>query len=522
VTRGATASGKVWLPGLVGSAEGLSGLMVSATTLGVIYFFYGLAFFSMGLAILLEMGHGTDPRLRHALRPLAAFGLIHGGHEWLEMAEKLGLVGAPAIDPFAGQALRVAILAISFLALSAFGASLLAPREHMLRWSLAIPIGQALVWGVLVLALGRRYAGIEAWTSADILARYVLAIPGAVLACGGLIRQQREFRSVGMAQFGRDCLYAAGAFAVYGLVGQLFTRAGAFFPANVLNQDLFLALLGFPVQLLRALAAIVVAVSVIRFLRSSEVETKRQIAALQGEQLKEARRREAQRAELLRRVVGAQEAERQRIARELHDETGQALTAIGLGLRGAATVLRQDVDKAAHHLRELEALAVRSLNELQRVIADLRPSHLDDLGLPAALRWYAEEVQGRAPIQIQVEVRGETGPAPSAVSTALFRIAQEAITNAVRHSHGTCAKVGLEYGPRAVCLWVEDNGWGFDAGAEPQAGSWGLVGIEERARLLGGRLRVTSSPGQGARIEVTIPYAEEDGVTNADTPAARG
>jgi two-component system sensor kinase len=138
------------------------------------------------------------------------------------------------------------------------------------------------------------------------------------------------------------------------------------------------------------------------------------------------------------------------------------------------------------------------------------------------LRWYAEEVQGRAPIQIQVEVRGEAGPAPSAVSTALFRIAQEAITNAVRHSRGTCAKVGLEYGPGAVRLWVEDNGRGFDAGAEPQAGSWGLVGIEERARLLGGRLRVTSAAGQGARIEVTIPYAEEDGVTNVDTSAARG
>ncbi len=496
---------------------------MSTTTLGVIYFFYGLAFFSMGLAILLEMGHGTDPRLRHALRPLAAFGLIHGGHEWLEMGEKIGLVGGPAVDAFAWQALRVGILAISFLSLSAFGASLLAPREHLLRWGLGIPFAQGVVWGTLVLGLSRRYAGIEAWTTADILARYVLAIPGAVLACGGLIRQQREFRAAGMAQFGRDCLYAAGAFAVYGLVGQLFTRAGAFFPANVLNQDLFLELFGFPVQLLRAVAAIVVAISVIRFLRSSEVETKRQIALLQAEQLQESQRREAQRAELFRRVVGAQEAERQRIARELHDETGQTLTAIGLGLRGAATALRQDVDKAAHHLRELEALALRSLNELQRVIADLRPSHLDDLGLPAALRWYAEEVQGRSPLEVAVEVLGESCVIPSVMSTALFRIAQEALTNVVRHSEASYVLVVLEFLFESVRLRVEDNGRGFDPAIlrNPARPSWGLLGIEERAHLLGGTMKVNSGLGEGTAIEVIIPYPKDAGVENADSSTAR-
>ena len=166
----------------------------------------------------------------------------------------------------------------------------------------------------------------------------------------------------------------------------------------MINQDLFLRTFGFPIQLLRAGAAVVSAWAIIRFLRSFEFETQRKIAELQDVQLQEAQRREALRGELLRQVVSAQEAERQRIARELHDATGQSLTAIGLGLRGVSNTLRLDTDKAAENLRQLEGLVARSLDELQRLIADLRPSHLDDLGLPAALRWYAGEVQSRVPL----------------------------------------------------------------------------------------------------------------------------
>ncbi len=495
---------------------------MSSTALAYIFFIYGLAFFSMGLAILLEMGHGSDPRLTRALRPLAAFGLIHGGHEWLEMFERLGLLGGARIDPFGWEALRVTILALSFLALSSFGASMLAPRDRLRTWSLGIPVLHAVIWGAIVLTVARRYPGQEAWTVADILTRHVLAIPAALLACGGLLTQQRAFREAGMAQFGRDSLYAAVAFAIYGLVGQLFTRAGPFFPASVINQDLFFSVFGFPVQLLRAVAAIIVAVSVTRFLRSSEVEVKRKIAALQAERLEEAHRRETQRVELFRRVVGAQEAERQRIARELHDETGQSLTAIGLGLRGAATLLHNDAERAGANLRELEALAARSLDELQRVIADLRPSHLDDLGLAAALRWYAEEVQGRTPIEVAVEVMGEPHEIPSVVSTALFRVAQEALTNVIRHSGADYALVVLEFLPTSVRLRVEDNGQGFDPAVlkNPARPSWGLLGIEERAHLLGGTMEVRSAPGAGTAIEVVVPYRQEAEVAHGYSAAS--
>jgi len=245
-------------------------------------------------------------------------------------------------------------------------------------------------------------------------------------------------------------------------------------------------------------------------LRAFEVETRNKIAALQAAQLEDAQRREAQRGELLKRVVMAQETERQRIARELHDETGQALTAIGLGLRGVSTMLRADVEKAAHNLRHLESLTDKSLNELQRLIADLRPSHLDDLGLPAALRWYAGEVQSRAPLAVSVEVVGEPRPIPSAVKTALFRVVQEALTNVIKHAQAENVRVRLSYDDGTVSALIEDDGQGFDPGrlAFTRRPSWGLLGMQERASLLGGQFTLQSSPGQGTCVEVIIPFNE--------------
>jgi len=498
---------------------------VSTSGLTWIFFFYGLAFFSMGLAIILEMGHGSDPRLKHALRPLAIFGLIHGGHEWMEMFEKMGLLPAQLAHGLAWDALRIAILALSFLALSAFGASLLSPDEKTRRFSLAVPLGQALLWGGGLLVMRGRYAlGTDLLVVAEVWTRYVLAVLGALLACAGLMAQQRAFQRAGMAQFSRDSMWAGVAFAWYGAVGQVFTRASPLPPSNWINQDLFLEWFGFPVQLLRAVAAIAIAIFVIRFLRSSEVEMQRHIASLQAARLEEAQRRQALRGELLKRVVTAQETERQRIARELHDEAGQALTAIGLGLRAASTTLRQDADKTEQNLRHLESLVALSLDELQRLVANLRPSHLDDLGLAAALRWYGSQVQERSSLVVEVEISGEERRIPPGVATALFRVAQEALTNVVKHASATRARLALGFQQDEVSLVVEDNGVGFDPLLLERAGrsTWGLLGMEERASSLGGTLAIRPNPDRGMRIEVTIPVEVGSEGVDGHSSVARG
>jgi signal transduction histidine kinase len=321
-----------------------------------------------------------------------------------------------------------------------------------------------------------------------------------------------------MARFGRDSLWAAVAFGWYGFIGQIFTRQSPLPPSTHLNQDLFLLTFGFPVQLLRALAAVVASIFVMRFLRSFEVESQRQIDELKEAQLLEAQRRETLRGELFRRVVAAQEAERQRIARELHDETGQALTAIGLGLRGAATNLRQDVDKTAQNLRQLEGMAVRSLDELRRLIADLRPSHLDDLGLGPALRWYGNEIEERFPLDVQVIAPGGNfDMLPQTVTITLFRIAQEAFTNVVKHAKASNIFVSVGQNNGNIIMEIQDDGVGFDLQTlvNESNPSWGLLGMEERASLLGGDFSIESTKGKGTRVKITVPFellseSEED------------
>jgi signal transduction histidine kinase len=487
---------------------------MSRSFIALVFFFYGLAFFSMGLIVLLEGGRGSDQRLRHALRPLAAFGLIHGAHEWLEMFEVTGLLPVQYGMDILWEALRLILLAFSFLSLTAFGASLLSPNERIRRISLLLPLVQATIWALGLMFMRGSYAiDGDLLDVVDVWSRYVLGVPAALSACIGLVAQQRAFRKVGMIRFGRDSLWAAVAFAWYGLAGQLFTRSSPLPPSNVINQELFSQLFGFPVQLMRAAAAGVAALFVIRFLRSFEVEIQRQISELQAARLEDAQRREALRGELLRRVVRAQEAERQRIARELHDETGQAMSATGLGLRGVSTLLRQDPDRAAENLRQLEKLVTRSLSELQHLISDLRPSHLDDLGLPATLRWWAGEIENRGTLKAKVEVIGDERDLSRPVRLALFRVAQEAVTNILKHANATISLIMLCYEEEAVVLRVEDNGCGFDVNRQESRGgrpSWGLLGMNERATLLGGQYNIRSQPGTGTTVEVTIPYQPEE------------
>jgi len=473
---------------------------------------------------MVEGGRASDLRLRRALRPLAAFGLVHAVHEWLDMyagvASQLGHIAPDII-----QGLQLAILTFSFLSLAAFGSYLISTNPDAWRLMLLVPLGLEAIWAFGIFLLRSNYHGAELWNVADVWTRYSLAIPAATLASIGLVVQQREFRKSGLISFGRDSLWAAVAFAWYGIVGQLFTRATPLFPSNIINQEIFLIAFGFPVQLFRAGMAIVASIFIIRFLRSFQVEFDRKLANLQDARVKEAEQKEALRRELFKRVVSAQESERQRIARELHDETGQALTAIGMGLRGLSTTLKTRTvpERSQEILHQLEGLTTHSLIELQRLIADLRPSHLDDLGLPAALRWYANVIQDRTGLHTHVDIRGQEKPCPPAAKTALFRIVQEALTNVVKHAVADNANIYLTFEYDGIAIKVIDDGQGFEPRLDRpgQRISWGLKNMEERASLLGGKLTIKSHPGAGTSVVAFIPYSTmEAEELDEDTPVS--
>jgi len=477
----------------------------------IIYFLYGLAFFSMGLLVMVEGGRSLDARLRRALRPLAAFGLIHAGNEWIDMFQAIARTGGLAWSDWL-SGLRLAMLAFSFLSLAAFGTYLLASSQNAWRISLMIPLIMEIIWVFGLFIFKGKYALPVLWDIADVWTRYVLAIPAAVLAAIGLVVQQRIFRQAGLGSFGRDALWAAIAFGWYGLVGQLFVRATPLPPSNFLNEDLFLQLFDFPVQLFRALMAILASLFVVRFLRAFQVEIERHIAELQEARVKAAEQRESMRGELFKRVVKAQEAERQRMARELHDETGQALTAIGMGLRGLESTLHaKNLDRSFQNLKQMETMTDHSLDELQRLIADLRPSHLDDLGLAPALRWYANDIEERTRMDVSVEINGDEQDVSSSVKIAIFRIVQEALTNVIKHAQAKNVRIILSFEQELVKVRVTDDGQGFDMrnARTGKRKTWGLTNMNERASMLGGKFEIHSVPGEGVTIDVTIPDFQE-------------
>jgi signal transduction histidine kinase len=200
----------------------------------------------------------------------------------------------------------------------------------------------------------------------------------------------------------------------------------------------------------------------------------------------------------LRRAIASHETERRRLARELHDETGQALTSILLGLKG----LEEQLDAPA--FAGLRELVVSTLQDVRRLAVELRPKALDDFGLEAAIERLAAEVAAQT--GIEVDCAGALGGRrlPDEVETALYRIAQEALTNAVRHAHARRVSILLTRKDGAVCEVIEDDGRGFDPDRRPADGL-GLDLMRERIELLHGRLTIESSEGAGTAVVVSVP-----------------
>lgn len=482
-----------------------------------IYFVYGLAFFVTGIVVWLEATRHSDLQLAKTLPFLAVFGLVHGAHEWLEMFEKM----APGPVALPWRLFRLTVLILSFIPLVEFGlrlGSLTGGKYWRLaRWILLALFfsGTAVIWFVW------GPEGREAWVPAiDAWSRYSLAVPGSVVAALGL---HAYVSSAGNGQKSFPCnlQIVALAFLFYGVPGQVFVGASPLPPSIVVNSDLFMEALHFPIQLLRTAMATLVATFMGRGVRCFERERQERMERLNQDRLDAQRRLTEEMAErrqlqrdLLHRTVQAQEEERRYIARELHDETAQALTALSLGLGGVETAMGKDPEAAREHVRELRDLVDEMMQKVNQLTTRLRPTMLDDLGLIPALITYADELQRHVPFTVDVEVTGDRRRLPLEMETTLYRAAQESLTNVARHSEAEHASVHLEMGSDEVALTVADDGIGMsrECAEKAMAGGegWGLAGIHERATLLGGDLYVRSEPGQGTEIEVHLPIAEPE------------
>ena len=223
----------------------------------------------------------------------------------------------------------------------------------------------------------------------------------------------------------------------------------------------------------------------------------------------EFKKQQAARSQLVQYTLAAQENERIRIARELHDETSQAITALMMSLDTAKLALSVSPDDAIGHMDSARAVCRGLLEGVRRVSTDLRPSLLDDLGLVPALAWYGET--RLEPLGVELLMRGNalSTRLPAEVETALFRVVQEALTNVLRYAGATTVILSLDVVNGILRLEVADNGGGFDASCidavdavHPTLGLWGM---RERASILGGDFVLRSAPGKGTTIKVEVP-----------------
>lgn len=484
-------------------------------TLILIFFVYGLSFFSMGLAMILESARSPLLAEGRILRPLGIFGLVHGLHEWLEM----GLYNAGALGyslPGWLVYVRLGILVFSFACLWVFGLRVLRPREG-LHWQERLALFGLLgvyLAAALLLVLTVRSAHPDWLAHLDAQARYLLAVPGAALAALALFRQAYLARQQGRARIGRLFTWTALGFGLYSATQLLVPRLDVF-PASLVNAAAFRESFGFPIQLVRAFLAVGIMLALIRASQVAEEERQQAFLSAQAARLealeamqREMGEREKLRRELLRHTVIAQEDERARIARELHDETAQVLTAFSLSLATLRDTLSDD-PAVNDLLARLQGLCRQMSQGIYRLVHDLRPAQLDDLGLVAALQHLAEMEQKRVGLNVDLHVEGPRRRLDPLVETVFFRVAQEALTNVARHAGVGRADVHLIFQADRAVVRVCDEGCGFDPSAElvPPHG-WGLAGMQERAESVGGFFHLSSRPGRGTVVEVQVPFGE--------------
>lgn len=237
-------------------------------------------------------------------------------------------------------------------------------------------------------------------------------------------------------------------------------------------------------------------------------DTEARLAELNERLEEEVRARTVELRDLSRYLMSAREEEKARIARELHDEMGSSLTAVNMDLMSVRQRLGEDSPVAARLVRAADTLK-STVEAMRRIIEDLRPTMLESLGLREAVRFWATDYAGRVGIPLVIDIPEELPPLPAGSPIGLFRIVQEALTNAVRHAKSKSIRLSMHVDGDSVILEVVDDGVGIAPRATGAAQSHGLLGIRERATAMGGASTIGPGPGgRGTEIRVTVPVAQ--------------
>jgi signal transduction histidine kinase len=204
-------------------------------------------------------------------------------------------------------------------------------------------------------------------------------------------------------------------------------------------------------------------------------------------------------------------SERTRLAQELHDTLEQTLTGVALQLDTTSKLFQARPETASHHLALARDFVAQGQKDVHRSVWNLRSRALEEFDLPSAMLASSKQLTNGADIRFEVTARGRVRPLPETIEENLLRIAQEAMTNIIKHSQATTAEIELDYGPKNIVLRIKDNGCGFDQRqcAGPTNGHFGLLGITERAKRLGAELSLHSEPGAGTLLVLQVALDRE-------------
>ena len=224
----------------------------------------------------------------------------------------------------------------------------------------------------------------------------------------------------------------------------------------------------------------------------------------------ELRKSNEQLHDLYGRLQSAREEERTRISREIHDEFGQALTALKIDLAWIRKKLTMGPTDLIEKIDGMSRTVTMTINSIKRLSSDLRPALLDDFGLSAAIEWQAEEFESRTGTRCELSMDVDDAVLSADISTAIFRILQEAMTNIMRHAGATLVRLDLKEEPGSLVFTVRDNGRGISRSEIANPRSYGLMGIRERVYSLGGSVAIEGSPGEGTVLRVRLPLGKEE------------
>ena len=453
----------------------------------LIYFVYGLVFFILGFAIILQTRQSSRLDLARSLRWLAAFGITHAFHEWGDLFIP---IQAEYLSPQTMRVLYILhliLLAGSFVFLFEFGLALLhsSKRERRFHWITAVLFtGWVLVFANL---MPSSVADERVWRyPVNALARYFIGLPAGLLSAYALRHHTMlRIKPLNVPSIVLNLQVTGIALGLYALLAGLVPPPVDFFPGNIINRDTFINLVGIPPLVFRSLVGLVIAVFLIRALEVFDVETERRIEKLEQSQI----------------IT----AERERLARELHDGAIQKVYTAGL--------LVESASRLADSKGEIGARLDKSVIVLNDAIADLRRnlselhagSQVSSESLPALLKQIAENPHYASMVSIALDIKILDSKKLSPMrSSHVYAIVNEALANIVRHAQAK--NVGIRALDSGANLQIEIKDDGIGIPPEPQAG-YGLRNMRDRARLLNGSLEFKNT--RGTTVTLIIPWVDQ-------------